>query len=111
MDAMSRGVVNTVLSLLVAGEFCEIERMSGGKRMSASDLEDAVRDYGRTLVIPPSGEFKIDEVELERPGLPGWSVTCALWTREEGRSDLSLELTVLRDGDSVIVEVDDLHVL
>jgi hypothetical protein len=35
----------------------------------------------------------------------------SLWTVEEGRSDLSLELTVAESGDGYLIEVDDIHVL
>jgi hypothetical protein len=34
-----------------------------------------------------------------------------LWTREEGRSDLTLSVTAIKQGDTYTVEVDDLHVL
>lgn len=34
-----------------------------------------------------------------------------LWTREEGRSDLTLSVTAIKQGETYTVEVDDLHVL
>ncbi len=34
-----------------------------------------------------------------------------LWTKEEGRSDLTLALTAIKQGETYTVEVDDLHVL
>jgi hypothetical protein len=42
---------------------------------------------------------------------PTWSVRCDLWTVEEGRSDLSLELTVVAAPLGPTIEVDNLHVL
>lgn len=110
MDRMSRELVENVLSLLVAGDFQGIERLSNGERLTAKEIEDAVREYGRTLIRPPSGDFEIEEIALRGPGLTGWSVVCELWSREEGRSDLSLELTVLRKSDCAVVEVDNLRV-
>jgi len=35
----------------------------------------------------------------------------SLWTAEEGRSDLSLELTITESGNGYLIEVDDIHVL
>lgn len=41
-----------------------------------------------------------------------YSVVAPLWTQEEGRSDLSLELTLVdRFSGAYDVEVDSLHVL
>jgi hypothetical protein len=39
-----------------------------------------------------------------------WSVRFDLWTADEGRSDLTLELTV-EETDPLKIELDDLHVL
>jgi hypothetical protein len=51
-------------------------------------------------------------VEIDNAVPEAWSVYLDLWTAEEGRSDLTLELT-LRDSPAGIysVELDDLHVL
>ena len=43
---------------------------------------------------------------------PAWSVVVPLWTREEGRSDLTAELTLTESSAGEIdLELDDLHVL
>jgi hypothetical protein len=42
---------------------------------------------------------------------PRWSIIMPLWTAEEGRSDLSLELTLVENGETTNVELDDIHVL
>lgn len=34
-----------------------------------------------------------------------------LWTIEEGRSDLSLELTLVENDKTISIELDDIHVL
>jgi hypothetical protein len=34
-----------------------------------------------------------------------------LWTKEEGRSDLTLELTVTMGANDTQIELDDIHVL
>jgi hypothetical protein len=41
-----------------------------------------------------------------------WSVNLPLWTKEEGRSDLTLQMHFTEsDGALYAVEIDDLHVL
>ncbi len=76
-------------------------------RATVSALTDrrAQRDYATAFqavdVVPVSGS------DPQR-----WSVVIPLWTREEGRSDLSLEI-IVEDSPAqrYPVEVDDLHVL
>ena len=41
---------------------------------------------------------------------PAWSVVMTLWTEEEGRSDLSIVLTVTQLEDGFDVTLDDIHV-
>ena len=43
--------------------------------------------------------------------IPQFSVHMPLWTEEEGRSDLTLELTIKMPDKGIEVELDDIHVL
>ena len=108
-----RAAVRRVVDALVRGDYEELERMSGGVRLSAEEMAGAVRAYGRTLVaLPDEGFDNLDVVELEDARPRAWSVHVDLWTAEEGRSDLTLELTLReRGGDDYEVEIDDIHVL
>lgn len=104
--------VKSVVDLLVAGKYMELEELSTGTRISADDMADAIRQYGRVLVAPPQYAYEdLDVVQVRNASPPRWSVRMGLWTAEEGRSDLSLELTVAESGDGYIIEVDDIHVL
>jgi hypothetical protein len=103
--------VAEVVQQLVLGRFQDLERMSGGVRLSAQELARAVADYGRTLVMPPD----IGPLPDFRPILgmhpPAWSVWVPLFTREEGRSDLMLQLTlVYNTSGGYKVELDNLLV-
>jgi len=49
--------------------------------------------------------FDVDSEESNR-----WLVDAPLWSKEEGLSDLTLTLTVIKKGDRLEVEIDDLHV-
>jgi hypothetical protein len=87
--------------------------------MSSELLEPVVRSVVNRLVI---GEYAdavqdcsayrdLDVIAVRYSSHPTWSVRAPLWSREEGRSDLTLELTISRDGGRWNVEIDDLHVL
>ncbi|MCU0522996.1 MAG: hypothetical protein MUF84_20210 [Anaerolineae bacterium] len=109
-------LVNTVTrvgELLVRGEYATLQALTGSRRLTADEMRAAVVDYGRTLTLPPGGRFtprSVVDIEESRP--ERWSVYVDLWTAEEGRSDLTLELTVSDStGEFYEVAIDDLHVL
>jgi hypothetical protein len=103
--------VRKVVTMLAKGDYLAVERLSGGVRLSSIELATAVSEYGRTLAVPPAGlEPALDVVEHSDG--QAWSVVVPMWTVEEGRSDLSLSLTICRgEGKQYRLEVDDLHVL
>ena len=103
-------VVSEILRLLVACDYDAIVSMSNGVRLSADQIRFAVDEYGCKLIMPPR-ELKLDIIEIEGRSPESWSVRSDLWTEEEGRSDLTLELTVIDKGDTVGVELDDIHVM
>jgi hypothetical protein len=112
MPAPVRAALERVVSLLVAGRFDELERLDRGGRMKADEWRRRVKEYGRTLVQPPRADLETaDIVPLQGSGNRAWSVRYPLWTREEAKSDLSVELTVrYNGGDDVDIEIDDLRV-
>ena len=63
--------------------------------------------------MPPEKAFSdIDAISVPNADKPTWSVRFDLWTKEEGRSDLSVECTVSERGDGELeLEVDNIHVL
>ena len=85
--------VGSVVDLLVRGEYEAVERITEGDRMSAEEIGEAISEYGRTLVRPDRAEWwplvVVTPVTAERGKL---HVEAPLWTAEEGRSDLTLEL-------------------
>lgn len=102
-----------LVELLVEKKYDEIERMTGGQRLSSAELRQAVIDYGRILTIPPEDAWsRLDVVEVKASNRPTFSVRFDLWANGK-RSDLSIEVTFVEispDGEFQ-VEVDDLHVL
>jgi hypothetical protein len=111
MNERLKESVRQVIGHLVAGKYAELERLTDGKRLGAHEMAKAINDYGRKLVLPPPDAFGLlDVVEVRNAQPQQWSVTMPLWTREEGRSDLSIELTLIADKDRFSIELDDIHV-
>jgi hypothetical protein len=104
--------IQPLIARLVAGEYAQIEKITRGRRLPAQTMKRVVDGYGRTLIMPPlDAHDRIDVVEVKNACPAKWSVVMPLWTLEEGRSDLTLELTLTDRGGSFDVELDDLHVL
>ena len=111
MDMKLMGQVRRLVEDLAAGRYAEIAADGRAGRLTEAELRTAVEEYGRTLVpLPSDGEMIVDIYEqTSHPEAVVLDVP--LWTKEEGRSDLTLSLTAIKQGETYTVEVDDLHVL
>jgi len=80
--------------------------------MKAGEWRRGVEEYGKKLILPPPEDLDTaDVVSLRGSEDSAWSVWYRLWTEEEGKSDLSVELTVRSiGGDDMNVTLDDLRV-
>jgi hypothetical protein len=104
--------VKRLVKLLVAGNERLVEQVTKGVRLSSAEIRAALREYGGTLVMPPDAAFeKLDAIEVEGSRPRRWSVRFDLWTKEEGASDLSMELTIVASAPEPVVELDNFHVL
>ena len=91
--------VREIMVLLAGQRYKEMERFTQGTQITAEDIARAIQEYGHTLVpCPEPIENLIDIVEVTDTARPTWSVVVPLYTQEEGRSDLSVELTVVEVG-------------
>lgn len=107
-----RPVVERDVRLLVDGNYEALVRLTAGIRMDAVTIRRAIEGYGRDLIpFPDEGFNELDVIEVESTKPRRWSVRCPLRTRQEGRSDLTLELTIIREATGFKVELDDIHVL
>jgi hypothetical protein len=112
MNKQIKHYVRQVIECLVAGKFVELETLTDQQRLSAKEMSDAISGYGRRLVTPPDNAYDlIDAIEVLNTQPKQWSVIMPLWTHEEGRSDLSVEITLITTEQGVKVELDDIHVL
>lgn len=105
-------LLKQVVTWLVIGDYLAVEARSRGVRLSADMMRQAIDAYGRSLIVPPDTVFSdIDIVRVTNADEPTLSIRLSLWTVEEGRSDLTLECTVIDTGEMLEIEIDDIHVL
>ena len=96
--------------LLAGRRYSEMELLSGGRRLTADQIANSIRDYGCSVVSPPE-DMQLDVVKVET-AQDMWSVNVPVFTAEEGRSDLTLEVTMTKTGEPHCnVDIDGLHVL
>lgn len=94
-------VVRTIVGLLVRRVYAEVERLTGGVRLTADELRFGVERYGRRLVDPPESAWSsLDAVLVTDSEPPTHHVAFDLWAEGEGRADLTLEmwLSPMPDG-------------
>jgi hypothetical protein len=104
--------VRVIVDLLVRGQYETVERMTRARRLGADQLAAAISSYGRQLVEPgPSWWDSVTITPIDAADRPEFHVAAPLWTVEEGRSDLTLELRLVEAASQVYEsEVLDLHV-
>lgn len=111
IEAALVDAIRSLVRDLAEGHFVEIEADGRGGRLTADELATAVREYGRTLQpLPPDVDGLID-VYPHVADVETCSLDVDLWTAEEGRSDLTLQLVAKKIGDGYHLEISDLHVL
>jgi hypothetical protein len=111
VDVRLMGQVRRLIEDLAARRYAEIAADGRAGRLTEAELRTAVEQYGRTLVpLPADGEVLVDVYKQPSPP-DAVTLDVPLWTREEGRSDLTLSVTATKQGETYTVEVDDLHVL
>jgi len=103
--------IREVVRELAAGNYEGLEADGRAGRLTAGELREAVRQYGRTLVELPEEGLRHVWVYGQQGREGVWRVDVDLWTAEEGRSDLTLSLLLERAGDGFHAEIENLHVL
>lgn len=111
IDTKFRDPIRLLVEELVQGHFAQLERDGRSGRLSAHQLQEALREYGCTIITLPDEALNLADVHAVTGQQTRWAVDVPLWTAEEGRSDLTLSLTISESRDGVRLEIDDLHVL
>jgi hypothetical protein len=102
-----------IVGRLVRKDYQGLELLTHATRLRAQEIEAGVRDYGRTLVLPPPEAFsRADIVPIQGTNPPAYSVRFRLYTQEEGASDLELQATFVgqSDDEMMVVQLDNIIV-
>jgi len=99
--------------LIHEGRYSELERLSGGKRLTAEQIKRGLDDHPEELATRPAYELGDADIVHVTGSMPAeWSVYLHLWRKDGGRSDLTAELTIVdTDNGLYRVEIDGIHVL
>ena len=111
--AKAKETTQAVLGCLIAQDYSGLLQLAPRSRLSVEKIKNAVADYPYRPIFPAVPiETLMDIVEIKGANPKSWSVNLPLWTKEEGRSDLTLQMHLTDSkGESYAVEIDDLHVL
>ena len=101
-----------LVTMLVAHHFAAFEAWSNEVTLKQEHMHQALREYPGSLVMPPGStipHLNVIAVTNTRP--TRWSVDIPLWTEEEGRSALTLQVTMMESANELMdVEIDNIHV-
>ena len=104
-----RAPIADLVDALVRGDFDSLDRDGRSGSVGAEGLLRSVTEYGRTLVSLQDDAFELGEAGRVTAQPGEWWIVVPMWTAEEGRSDLSLELAALPTQDGHRLVVTDLH--
>lgn len=102
-----REPIAEIVRRLAAGDYGGLAR----DRVAPDSIGTWIEDYPATLIPLPIEAWQHSDFGALDGTPHAYWVTVDLWTREEGRSDLTLEATVHERDTRVEVHVDDVHVL
>lgn len=111
LSQKAQEAIRRLVDDLINGNYAQIEEDGRIGRLTQDELRGAVADYGRTLTQLPESAFDVVDIYTIQVAPDLAAVDVPLWTKEEGRSDLTLSVTVNERVDGVAVSIDDLHVL
>ena len=105
-----------LLQLLVEARYVELANLTQSGSLTSQQTREAVETWPYPLVTPSSSSLAdliYDEaVEVADVSPAKWSIYINLWTKEEGRSDLTLEVTVCDNSSEYYdVRIENIHVL
>jgi len=101
-----------LIDMLSRGQYGAVIAECSESRLTADDLRQVMKDYGRTFVSPPAEVIEnINAIDVNNRPSPTWHVRVPMCTTEEGRSDLELEFTISLTSNGAVIELEDLHVL
>jgi hypothetical protein len=108
MDLELKQEVARLVHDLAAKRYRELVVDGRGGRLSEQEMQTAITGYGRTLLPLPEEAWSLVDLYEQVGGL---ALDVPLWTVQEGRSDLTLSLSVKNSMSGYTLTIDDIHVL
>ncbi|HEX6953458.1 MAG TPA: hypothetical protein VF156_01150 [Agromyces sp.] len=112
MQPRVREACRPIVDALVQGRYDDVERMTHGVRATAEEPRIRMEEFGgpAALADAPESEWAaLEVVEIGGAEPRAWFVDVDLWTADGERSDLTLSLDIVEDGDELRVTVNDLR--
>ena len=103
-------LIQKLVAELAKGNYSIIKEPPFQSRCNPEDIARVIEDYGRTITNLPNEAFNFYKAIPVKGEKSKYALDVDLWTKEQGRSDLTLQLTV-SDQENLVIEVDDLHIL
>lgn len=102
--------LNKIIVMLVNKDYETFKNAIDCQGLSSNDISTIIEDFGETLIIPNTKDLEqLNIIDVEKNE---WVVDFDLWTKESGKSDLTIQLTVKKNLDnSLSTELNDIHVL
>lgn len=96
---------------LVSGRYALLEHDGRAGRLTGLQLKQELEGYGRSFVPLPPG-WKRYAWAFPRQGATGvWSFDVDLWTEEDGRSDLTLQVEATHSRSGTQLRIQNLLVM
>jgi hypothetical protein len=109
LDLFKENIINLVNDLSDKS-YKIIEYRKENGRVNINDLENTVKNYNKEIIPLPETAFDIAQI-YKIKGEDRIDIYLPLWTKEEGRSDLTLSLSCFVKNNIKIIEINDLEVL
>ena len=112
MSSAIKLLLKNLVLMIVSSKFTEIVARGENGRLSASEIEGAIKDYPGAITIPPESAYDSAYVyDVYDNNTQAQKIEFDLWYDDEA-SDLTLSVDVHKDekGEFVIM-IDDIHVL
>lgn len=103
--------IKDLVHQLVVMNYSGLEKDGRSGRLSAAELQQVIIDYGRELIDIKSEAFNLADVYKINNKVNQWAIDLPLWTKEEGRSDLTLSVNLRVADEKIYITIQDLHVL
>ncbi|WP_396632596.1 hypothetical protein [Maribacter sp. R86514] len=105
-----RSIIKEIVSAFVKKDYAlntGIENVSPVSKSTAEQIKEYIEDYGEELVELPEDTW-ITSVYIYYGGY--WNLLIDLWTKDEGMSDLVLNVEVREKNNKYVVQIELVYV-